>query len=151
MSEKPLSKKLVEDLGLIHIEVERLKKDRQQAYSYFFICMTIGCVLILVGINLWEDSSFNNISYAIIKRSSFLLFLGFGLCILAYRILSGYIKKAKEVKSDLEKINAVLDKYQIEYSCTVEFGKKYHGKQDVVVKLNSNSNLLKESKITYQV
>lgn len=151
MSKSPLSEKFIEDLGLIHIEIEKLKKKKLQTYCCFFAYMSIGGVLILVGINLWEDSSFSDISYSILKRSSFLLFLGFGLCIFAYRILSKYIKETKKVKSDLNQINAILDEHQIEYDCDVEFGKKYHGVQDVTVELKSNSNLLKGSKITYQI
>jgi len=55
------------------------------------------------------------------------------------------------VKDEKDRMGTVLDKYKIKYSCKVKFGRKYHGKQDVIVELKSDSELLKNSKVKYEV
>ena len=50
-----------------------------------------------------------------------------------------------------DKIDLILNKYQIEYNCVVEFREKYHGFQKVSVDLESKNDLLKSTKTIYEV
>ena len=138
-------------LGLVHIEIEKLKKKKASIYIYSFLYMVIGCTLILSQRNLLVEFTLTYSSYVITLRSLLVIVVGFGLLGAAYSKLNKYRKQAKILKDKKNKIDAVLNKYQIEYSCRVEFGEKYHGNQDVNVELKSKSNLLKDSKITYQI
>jgi len=136
-------------LRLIHIEIEKLKKDKISVYSYIFIYMIIGCIFVISQRNFFTD-----FEIAAYKRTSWplvLIFLGFGLISMAFSKLIKRIKNEKNVKNEKEKIDTVLNKHQIKYSCNVVFGEKYHGNQDVNVELKSNSEQLKDSKITFQV
>lgn len=136
-------------LMLIHIEIEKLKKDKISIYSYVFIYVAIGCTLIISQRNF-----FNDFEVAAYRRTSWpllLIFLGFGLISLAYSKLIQHLKNVRNFRNEKEKLDSVLNKHQIEYSCNVEFGEKYLGNQDVNVELKSNSNLLKDSKVTLQI
>ena len=127
----------------------KLKKDKISVYSYIFVYMTIGCTFIISQRNFFDD-----FEIAASKRTSWplvLIFLGFGLISMAYSKLIKFRKNVKNMKNEKEKIDSVLNKHQIKYSCNVEFGEKYHGDQDVNVELKSNSKLLKDSKITLQI
>ena len=113
-------------LGLVHIEIEKLKKRKKPLYIYIFLYVIIGCALIIT-------------------------IIGFGLLWTAYSKLKQYVNESKYVKDEKNRMDAFLSKHQIEYSCNVEFGEKYHGNQDVIVELKSNSSLLKDSKMTLQI
>ncbi len=146
-----LNEKFKEQLGMIHIEIRKLKKKKRLIYTSSFLYMILGCILIIRERNFLIEFTFTYSDYISTLRSLLIIFVGFGLCGLAYSKLSQYRKKTKIVKAEKDRIDAVLDKYQIEYSCHVDFKEKYHGNQEVVVELKSKSSLLKDSKITYQI
>lgn len=143
------NKKFENKIGLVHIKIEQLKKKKVSIYIYFFLCMAIGCILIISQRNLLDGFDFTYSKYVKLARSLLVVFLGLVLSGFAYRKLNHYRGKSKIVKDEKDRIDAILDKYQIKYSCSVKFGEKYHENQDVIVELKSN--LLKDSKITYQI
>ena len=145
-----LSNKLEKDLGLVHIEIEKLKKKKILTWTSSLVYLMSGCFIILMARNLFF-SDFVNSWYIKLTSSLLVAVIGFSLFNMAYGKLRLFTKKIKIAKSEKERINTVLDKYQIEYSCNVKFGKKYHENQDVIVEIVSNSSLLKNSKITYQI
>lgn len=155
MSKNPLSEKFIEDLGLIHIEIERLKKKKIGSFIYFLSFMGIGCILIFIKKDFIQEFDLSKSNYYIktldFAMSLMIILSGFILFYFAFKRLIKYREKKKEVKSRKAKIDAVLDKYQIKYSYNIVFGEKYHGIQDVIVELKSNSALLKDSKTTYQI
>jgi hypothetical protein len=141
-----LGKKFEKQLGVIHIDIEKLKKQKRLIYTQFFLSIILGSILILSQRNLFVGFDFTYSKYLKLAQSLLVVFLGFGLCSIALNELKKYRKKLKIVKDQKHKIDNILDEYRIEYSCSVEFGKKYHDIQDVVVELKSNSDLLKDSK-----
>lgn len=151
MSKNPISEKFIEDLGLIHIEIEKLEKNKKWVYIYSLIYLLIGCILIISERDFLIDFNFSYSRYLKLLGSILILFLGFGLVILAINKLGLHFKKTKMVKGEKDKMRTVLDKYQIKYSCKVKFGRKHHGKQDVIVELKSDSDLLKKSKVKYEI
>lgn len=146
-----LGEKFEKKIGLTHIEIESLKKKKTLTYIYFSSLIVIALLIILSQRNFLDDFDFTYGKYIKLSISLFVIILGFKLCSLSYSKLSQYIKKVKMVKDEKDRIDAVLNKYQIEYSCNVVFGEKYHGNQDVIIELKSNSDLLKDSKKTFQI
>ncbi|QTE21181.1 hypothetical protein [Polaribacter cellanae] len=146
-----LDKGFEKELGLIHIKIEQLKKKKISTYIYFIICMGIGLPIMISQRDLLVGFDFTYSKYLKFAQSFLIVILGFGFCNIAVSKLKKYIKERKAVKEEKEKIDTILNRYKIKYSYNIEFGKKYHGIQDVTVELKSNSDLLKGSKITHQV
>lgn len=155
MSGKSINENIVKDLGLILIEIERLKKKKIGTYIYFLSFIGIGCVLIYIEKDFIQELDLSKSSpymkYSEFAISFMVILTGFILFHFAFKRLIKYREKKKEVKLRKAKIDAVLDKHQIKYSCNIVFGEKYHGIQDIIVELKSNSDLLKDSKATYQI
>lgn len=149
-----LGKEFEKKIGLLHIELESLKNRKLSIYVYSFLYMLLALIIIVSLIyygKLFKDSDF---AYSIyLELSAYLLVILplLQLISLAYRKLSRYTHKMKIMKGQQNTINTVLKKYQIEYSYRIEFGKKYHRNQDIIVELKSNSNLLKDSRTTFQI
>ncbi|CAA0177824.1 hypothetical protein TMP248_150082 [Tenacibaculum maritimum] len=146
-----INKGFEKKIGLAHIKIERLKKKKISTYIFFGFCMITGIILIYSQRDLLVGFDFTYSKYLIFARSFLLVLLGFGFSSVGFNKLKDYRKKRKTVKEEKEKIDKVLNQYQIKYSCNIEFGEKYHGVQDVIVEIKSNSDLLKNSKSTYQV
>lgn len=147
-----LGEKFEKQLGLILINIEKLNKKKKSIYIQFFLFMTIGCILVL---SQWNSISELTLTYSdfivALTLPLFIIITGFGLCGIAYGILKKYRKETKSVRFDKDRIDKVLDRYEIEYHYNVIFGEKYHGYQDIIVEIKSKSNLLENSKLTYQV
>lgn len=146
-----LDEKIKEKIGLIHIEIESLKKDKISVYLYSFIYMSIGSIIILSQRNLFFEFNLTYSSYVTVSKSILLIIIGFGLLGTAYSKLKLYVLKTKNIKKEKNQIDTILNKYQIKYNCYVVFGEKYHGNQDVQVKFKSDSVLLKNSSITFHL
>lgn len=140
-----LSDKFKKELGLIHIKIERLKSKKRLTYTYFYLYMIIGCILILGG-SAFMKFTFVTTSLYISRVRLTLIIVGFGLCGFGYSKLNEYRNKIRVAKAEKSRIDGILNKYQIKYTCNVEFGEKYHGNEEVIVELKSKNHLLKNSK-----
>lgn len=146
-----LDENFEKELGLIHIKIERLKKKKISTYVYFIVCIVIALPIIISQRDLLVGFDFTYSRYLKLVRSLLIVFLGFGFSSVGFNKFKKYRKKVKNIKEEKQKVDKVLNQYQIKYSYNIQFGKKYHGIQDVIVELKSNSDLLKDSKITHQV
>lgn len=144
-----IGKEFEKKIGLLHIEIEKLKKKKKSIYVSFYLNTALGCILILAGCSLVGFAITNN--RFIFKIAWVMILAGFGLFGFTFTKLNAYRNKAKAAKVEKNRIDAILDKYQIKYNCIIIFGEKYHGNQDVIVEIQSKNNLLKDSKTTYQI
>ena len=113
--------------------------------------MIIGIPIIVSQRDLFNDFDFTYGRINKLAVSLLVVIVGFVFFNVGVSKLKKFRKEKKNAKHEKEKLHKILNQHQIKYSCNIEFGKKYHGMQDVIVKLKSNSDLLKDSKITYQI
>lgn len=146
-----LGNKFEREIGIIHAEIVSIMKKKTSMYVYFFVSVIIGTPLIISQSDFLTNFDFSFAGFNKLAGSLLIIFLGLGLNSIAFSKLNEYRKKIKTIKQRKSKIDAILDRYRVKYSCNVEFGKKHNDYQDVIVKLKSNSNLLKSSTITYQI
>src|SRR5690606_3977115 len=111
MDKNPIDEKFIEDLGLIHIEIEKLEKNKKWIYMYSLIYLLIGCVLIISERDFLIDFDFSYSRYLKLLGSTLILFLGFGLVIIAINKLRLHFKKTRMVKDEKDRMGTVLDKY----------------------------------------
>lgn len=146
-----LGDKFERRIGLINVEIASLVKKKTSMYVYFFASIVIGTPLVISQKNFLVNFDFSYASFNKLAGSILVISLGLGLNSIAFNKLNKYLKKIKTVKQKKSKVDAILGAYSVRYSCNVKFGKKYHDYQDVIVKLKSNSNLLKSSVVTFQI
>lgn len=138
-------------LAKINLEIQSVRKRKVSIYVFSLLYLIIGSILIISQRNLFDNFEF---SYSWYKRSLeylYLIFIGFGLIYWAGRTLSHYLKKTKTIREEKEKIDDFLNKHQIQYRCNVEFDRRHFGNHYAIVELTSDSDLLKNSKITFQI
>ncbi|GAA3556265.1 hypothetical protein [Snuella lapsa] len=143
------NKEFEKKLGLIHIEIERLKKRKRLIYIKSCFFMVLGCGLMFGANSLMEITHKPSVYEFKIKLA--IIVIGFALSSFGYKTLHQFIKKTKNFKEKKNKIDLLLNKYLIKYSCNIDFGKKYHGNQEITFELKSENHLLKNSKITYEI
>ena len=145
------SKEFIRRLGLIHINIERLNKKKTPIFICFLFAIIFGGFLVISQGYALIDYDFTPRRYRRASLPFLLILLGFGIISITYRKWNINRKKMKTAVEEKYIIDSILKKYQINYTCNVEFGEKYHGNQDVIIELKSNSNLLNDSKITYSI
>lgn len=136
-------------LGLIHIEIKKLKKRKTSIYIQSYLFIILGFTLMLSANSLMEFTY--SLSAFELKSKLIIMMVGLGLCSFGYNTLNKFKNKTKTTQAKKDRIDLVLNKYLIEYNCKIEFGEKYHGNEDIIVELKSKNNLLRSSKITYQI
>ncbi len=141
-----LNDKFEKKLGLINIEVERIKQEKNSTHLTFYTFIIIGFILIIGGSLLVKFALTSIYTFQITS-----IIIGAGLTFLgiAYKKLNKYRRKAKIAKAKKSKIDKILNQYQIKYNTDIKFGKKYHGIQEAVVELKIENG--KHSTTTYKI
>ena len=146
-----LGKDFERKLAKIHVEIESLRKKKMTIYISSFLYTVLGCFLVISQRNLFDDFYLSYYWYKSSIEYLCIIFIGFWLIYLASNNLRKLRKKGKAIREEKEEMDNFLNKYQIKYECNVEFDKKQFGNHYAIVELKSNSKLLKDSKITFQI
>ncbi|WP_130735853.1 hypothetical protein [Flavobacterium sp. J27] len=115
-----------------NVKYQKLIGEKPITYLYFVVFLFIGLSVILGGFLLGKYALDKGVisTTPIIIMSVGLLPLG-----LAFGALNNHRNELKIVENRKRKIDEVLHLYRIEYSIGIQFGKKYHGVQEVYTDL----------------
>ncbi|MDY8135436.1 hypothetical protein [Aquimarina sp. 2201CG5-10] len=138
-----LTEKFENKLKTANIEYDKIRKRKNLIYLYFGIFITIGLAFIIYGYLLGKyvlDDRHIIYKPGLFIQEVHITIMAIGLLPfgIAYRILNRYLKKAEIAKSKRDKIDEVLNEYQIEYDINITYGKEFHGTRKTVAELKVN-------------
>ncbi|WP_299112869.1 hypothetical protein [uncultured Winogradskyella sp.] len=130
------SEKLETKIEQINVEYEKVRKTRLLVYANFIIFLSVAFAVILAGFYLAKYL----LKFNAISSVPFIISLVGVLFVLPIAIgpLNSYLNDLKLAKQRKNELDQVLEIYNINYDINIEFGKAYHGTQDVYVDLKVN-------------
>jgi len=127
-----LNQKFEDRLKEVNIHYTKLQKQQLLTYVYFVAFLSIGLAVIaggyLFGINIYDLGVISTVPFSIMAIG--LLPLG-----MAIGTLHKHRQNLGSAKRNKAKVDAVLKPYNITYTIAIDFGKSYHGVQEVYADL----------------
>lgn len=141
-----LDHKFQEKLEIAHLKLERIRKTKNSIHVIAFIAIIIG-LLITIKSKAIADLTPNSTFYP----RDLIGYIAVGITIIAAglgRIFS-FRKKLKNAQFDIDNIDAVLEKYDINYQAAFEYKEKIHGDQYITVIIEYQNWTKKHTTTTY--
>jgi len=143
-----LDLKFQEKLEIEHLKLERIRRTKNSTYMIAVITAMIG-ILIISNYSFVADLTPNSTFYSrdvigFIAVGVVFTSAGFG------RIIH-FKRNLNNAQSDIDIIDAVLEKYAISYQTTFEYKEKIHGDQYITVTITFNNWTKKRTTTTYIV
>lgn len=130
-----LNQKFEDQLKDVNIRYRKLQKNQLLTYIYFSVFILIGIAVIsggyFIGKYAYESRVISTVPLIIMG-------VGLGPLGLAIGTLTKHLQELKLAKNKKARLDEVLDCYGITYSLAIDFGKEYHGNQEVYVDLKIN-------------
>jgi hypothetical protein len=129
-----LNEKFENTLKNINVEYQKIKRKKILIYIYFLFFLIVGIAVMIFGYLLGK--------YAL-KKSVFstipiiIMMVGLTLIGMAIGSLNKHLNDLKIAKDKKDKLDLILNQYQITYDIEIKFGKEVHGTQEVYVELNT--------------
>lgn len=127
-----LNEKFENKLKTVNIEYEKVKRTKILTYIYFATFISIGIAVIVGGYFLGKYAFDNRVISTV---PVIIMAIGLAPLGMAFGALNKYRQGIESTKRKKDKIDDVLNVYHIEYQIDIEFGKEYHGTQEVYVDL----------------
>jgi hypothetical protein len=127
-----LTDKFENKLKSVNIEYQNIKRKKVLTYSYFGVFLTIGIAVIVGGYLLGKYA----LDSGVISTVPLIIMgVGLGPLGMAFGTLNRYRQDIEIAKSRKDKIDEVLNEYNIKYDIEIAFGKEIHGTQEVYAEL----------------
>lgn len=130
-----LNQKFEDQLKDVNIRYRKLQKERFLTYTYFAVFIIIGIAVIAGGYFIGKYAYDNRVISTV---PLIIMAVGLGPLGLATGTLSKHVQNLKLAKHKKVRLDEVLDCYGITYTLAIDFGKEYHGNQDVYIDLKIN-------------
>lgn len=128
-----LNDKFDQKLKTATIEYEKLKRSQLLTYVYFVVFIIISITVITGGYLLGKYALDSGVISTV---PIIIMAVGLAPLGMAFGTLNKYRRDMEIAQSKKSKIDAVLDLYGIRYDIEIQFGKEYHGTQDVQVDID---------------
>tara|TARA_R100000935_G_scaffold36196_1_gene57042 strand:+ start:162447 stop:162992 length:546 start_codon:yes stop_codon:yes gene_type:complete len=137
-----LTEKFEEKLKTANIEYQYALKDKWWTYTYMVVFGFLGALAFFclfkfqerIGEVIFNKSSGRGQGYLVVVYIC-IVTAGFVLFGMAIRAFNGYRNKVSKALHKKNRIDTVLNLYNIKYTIAISFGKNYHGTQEVEVDL----------------
>lgn len=124
------------------VHYQQIVKRRAWVHGYFTVFMIVG-ILVVIGAG-WFTYYLLNLTERVGVISTVPLIIG-GVGIAVMAMANGarnkYLKDMGEAEQKLEKIDSVLEVYNIKYDVDLRLGKTYHGKQEIAADVRFSGGL----------
>ncbi len=142
-----LDGKFQEKLERINIEMEGIKRNKNSIYSKFYTQLLFGFVLIVISIGFLKGY-FGALLYYLVYLT---ITAGISLCTSAFVILNGYRKERKNIEFDKNKIDELLQLYDIEYTSNIIIKDQTHGILELDIELKYTNWIKKRTISSYKI
>lgn len=128
--------KLDEKIKSTNVRYQSILRTKWLVYLNFVVFLLVTLSVILIGYYFAKYL----LQFNVISTLPFIIALigVIGVLPIAIGPLNTFKNELKLAKQRKDTVDAVLDLYGIKYDINIEFGKKYHGTQDVAVDLTIN-------------
>ena len=118
-----------------NIELENIKKAKTDTYGHVLIFALVSLAIMFAGYYLgtyaWESGVISTVPLIIIG-------VGFGVLPFALGPLNKFRSELSLAQNKKDKLDEVLNLYNIDYEIYLKYGKKIHGTQEVQADLKIN-------------
>ena len=143
-----LGEKFQDKIETINLELKRVKRNKKSVYIYFYFLIIIGFIIVIGG-DYFIKSTFKSV-YTL-KIAFGIISVGITFLVVAYSILNRFRKKLRNAELEKKELDVFLMKYRIDYKVNFDFKKKIHGIQEVILELEFNNWIKKNTKNTYKI
>jgi hypothetical protein len=129
-----LNEKFEEKLKLSNVQYQKVLSSKTWTYAYFLVFLILS--LIVMGGALYFAYYLFNLTDrvgVISVAPVVILAIGIGLLSKAFGARNNYQQDLAAALHNKEKIDHALELYNIDYSIDIQFGRKYHGTEEVYV------------------
>ncbi|GAA4277986.1 hypothetical protein [Aquimarina mytili] len=127
-----LREKFEQKLKEVNIHYEQVKKTKIASYVNFGIFLFIGLFVMFGGYYLGKYA----LDGGVISTVPFIIMgVGFLILPMAFGPLNRYRQDINAAKNKKDKVDEVLNLYNIDYTIDLKFGKEIHGTQEVYADL----------------
>lgn len=131
-----LNEKFEEKLKLSNVAYQKVLSTKTWTYGYFLVFLIFS--LIVMGGAIYFSYYLFNLTDrvgVISVAPVVILAIGIGLMSMAFGARNKYRQDLAAAIHNKEKIDRVLELYNIDYDIDIQFGRKYHGTQEVYADL----------------
>ncbi|RZS91898.1 hypothetical protein [Aquimarina brevivitae] len=128
-----LNDKFETQLKDINITYDQLKRKKALTIAYFVVMVFVGIAIITSAFLLGKYALGNRVVSAV---PIIIMGVSLGPFVMGFGTLNSYLQELRVAKSKKERIDKILDLYNIKYDLDIQFGKSYHGTQEAAVHLN---------------
>jgi len=114
----------------INLELHKIRKNKNKAHLTFYILIIIG-FLLMIGNKIYAEWMHSTTYYWVYRISA----IAFGITVLtgAYDKFNRYRKKLRTAEFEKNKIDTVLEKYNISYKTSFNYKERIHGNQNIEI------------------
>ena len=127
-----LREKFDNKLKIVNIDYEKVKRKKVLTFIYFGTFVLIGLALLVGGYLLGKYAYTNNVISTV---PVIIMGVGIAPLAMAFGTLNKYQQSMEATRRKKARIDEVLKEYKIEYDIAIQFGKEYHGTQEVYADL----------------